>query len=336
MARYPGEEEDLSGGYDVNSGDTMTVRGVPSVPPMPTMPVQSTDTGFKANSGLPLLPPVQPISSRQSNSVPPPTGGQNDLSAFLAQQKSELNKYGPEQQMAVQQDIINRQNTLRNRATQGLAGFGDALISISGHESPGFMKSMQDKQAAQGAAQMSTMQNAQAGKIAQLNQQMKLGEADPSSPLSRMAQKANESTLVAAGVPKQAISFMPASLISDIGTKNITLMDDKQKIALEQAYRMAGLGLQADTLKATVANQQAGRQHEAAKEYGGMGVWKRATGNLPLIGNPAMKVLKQEMSGAPPPSSMVTIKASDGSMHMIPQENIEKAKARDPGLTVQQ
>lgn len=318
--------------YGVDSGDSGTGSGIQGAPPMPTLPPIGTPPP-------PIAPPVSP--QPQAPALVPPSAsspsGSNDLQDFLSKQNAGLDKYGPEQQMAVEQDILKRRHGLGSITGNAMTGFADALMQgVARAGSSNFQQNLQNRNDKTEEGMRTAMQNAQTGKVAQLNQQMKLGEIDPNSPLSKMAQKANASTLMEAGVPAKAIPFMPASLISDIGTKNITLLDDRVKMQMEQAFRMAGLQLQAEQIHATIGNQQAERRLGAAKESAGQGIWKKVTSQLTPSGRASQAVLTNTMktgnveplasSGPVPVNSQEEYKVLPSGTHYVDSYGTQKVK----------
>lgn len=279
--------------YDVSMGDTGTPRGIPSAPPMPEAPPTPV---FNPQAGAP--PPVPPAMPPTAPVAPPPQD--NELSNYLAQQKAGLQKYGPEQQMAVEQDILKRRQSLPQVAGNAMTGFADALMQGVARAGPGqFQQNLQNRNQQTEQGMRGAMEKAQSGKMAQIKAQNDLMATDPNSPLSKVAQRANASTLLAAGVPKEAISFMPASLIGEIGNKNVTLLDDKQKMMLEQSYRMAGLDLQAQQIRATIGNQKSERRLAGAKGLSDRSWLQKSAELVPFVKSDATKVFQQEASGEP-------------------------------------
>lgn len=258
---------------------------------------------FNPNAGMPPPPPLPGM---------PPSVTPDDFKQFQAQQQAGLNKYGPEQQIAVQNDIINRQNSLPSRLGQAGAGFADALMAVGGKQSPGFMKAMQDKQAAQGVAQMGTMEKAQTGQMTKMQAEMKLAEQDPASPISRMAQKAYGSTLKnmpgGESLTDAQIALIPASTMADISSKKIDLTKALAEIENTQAFREASIGMQRASLANTARHErteegisQGAKQQEAAKTLAGRGIMSTLANMIPgTAGHAATGILEQQAAGQPP------------------------------------
>jgi hypothetical protein len=156
-------------------------------PPVPSIPAAAKPMTFNPQAGLPAAPPpaapaVAPAEIAPDNS--------NAITDYLNQQKNALNKYGPEQQLAVEQAIRKGQNSPGSLVGQGLAGLGDALMQgVARAGNPGYLKSVQERQEKQGQQQLGAMQNAGQQQMAQVEAKMKLDAIDPNSGLSKATQK---------------------------------------------------------------------------------------------------------------------------------------------------
>jgi hypothetical protein len=277
-----------TGAVDVSQ---LPVAGATPQPPQPQIP-------FNKASGLP--PPVPAPTNAPTLPPTPPNPvsdtSQDDLQAQLGGYKADMAKYGPEQQMAVEQAILKQRTGFGPNLANAGAGLADALMSAGGGQGR-FQENLQNRTNQTQTGMREAMKTAQTGKTAQIEQEMKLSSIDPTSPLSKIAQKAHESTLLTAGVPKAAIPFMPASLIAEIGNKNVTLLDDRIKIDLEGAYRKAGLDLQAQTLAETIKNRKAEHTMGLSKDIQGGGFFNTVAGMIPgSATNIAKKAQMQELS----------------------------------------
>jgi hypothetical protein len=180
------------------------------------------------------MPPPAPMPTPQPQS---PVSAPSPLSGYITGQKAQLNQYGPEQQMAVQRDILKRQNSPGSLVGQGLAGMGDALMQgVARAGNPGFLAGVQNRQNQQGQMQIEGMKNAREANLSNISEQMKLTAKDPTSPLSRSAQSANANTLNKLGLSRSEISQLPADLIPGIVSGQISLKEAQAKIAEAQLY----------------------------------------------------------------------------------------------------
>lgn len=242
--------------YNPDDEDQMSMQGAPTQTMMP--PVAPPPPAFNPASGLPPAPVQQPISP-PANSMPPPSP-QNELQDYLAQQKAGMQKYGPEQQMAVEQAIAkNRQGLIPNLANAG-AGFADAIMQGVARAGPGnFQANLQNRVNQNETGYREAMKNAQTGKMAQMKQEMELAQMDPESPLSKLAQRSASPLLTSLGLSPEEIKQMPASLIGEAQTKHLSLEEIRAKAAEAKALHE----LQAGTAGASLAQIHA---HQTAEE----------------------------------------------------------------------
>lgn len=154
---------------------------------------------FDPNSGLPPTP--APIAA------PGP-----DMTGYVQQQKSQLGQYGPEQQQALTNSIIQRRNSPGSLIGQGLAGLGDALVQgVAGKGNPGFLNNIQNRQNEQGNLQIAGMKNAREANMQNVEAGSKLDQIDPNSTVSRSKREAYGPVLEALGYQPSRIAKMPAS-----------------------------------------------------------------------------------------------------------------------------
>lgn len=286
--------------FSVDGGGSDTLKGLPMNPAAIPPPQLATDADPSGSGPKPAVltnPSALTEKAQQSIALPGMPAGvtPDELERIINTSKEAYKGYGAGPQMDLSNKLLAQQHSPGMSLAKAGAGFADALMQgVARAGNPGFQKNLQDEQQSLYANSTSAMKNAHDTSLQDVNANMALDAKDPHSTISKTAQKAYASTLEAAGIPKQALPFMSADLIGDIGTKNITLMDDRQKMMLEQAYRMAGLDIQAAQLKATIANNAAQRRSEAAKALSGRGMIRRA-GDV-ITGNPATKTLEDELT----------------------------------------
>lgn len=313
MARRDDEEEQLvpeevphlaDGGlldsFSVDGGDSDTLKGLPLNPAAVPVPQMATPADPAGNGPKPAVV-SHPTALEDKASNPSVLPGMpadvtpDELERYLGRAKDSYQKYGADQQMDASRALLQARFSPGSSIANAGAGFADALMQgVAGAGNPGFQKNMQDRQQQAFADTTGAMKNAHDTAMGDTKANMEIDSKDPESPLSRASQKAYASTLIAAGIPKDAVGSMSADLISDVGAKRITLADALARIALEHEYKMGELGIQGAQLHATVANQQAQRKSDAAKALEGRGVWRRVTDKV--TGNPATKALEQELT----------------------------------------
>lgn len=146
----------------------------------------------------------------------PPDVTPTDLEGYLGTQKASLNKYGPEQQMELQNSLNERQNSLGYKAKEGLKGFGDAIMQgVAQAGNPGWQRSFQDQQQQFNQDQMSTLKGANDSNLKRTEANMSLDAMSDKSPLSQAKQQAYAPLMQKLGYEPSAIQGMSAANIDN-------------------------------------------------------------------------------------------------------------------------
>jgi hypothetical protein len=287
-----------------------------------TVQDDGADSLSKLQAGTAMTQPPPPQFNPQSGlpPTPPPTQSlatpQNAIGDYLNQQKAQIGKYGPEQQMAVANDILQRQNSLQGRGANALSGLGDAIMGVAGKTGPGFQANLQNRQNAQGQMRMEALKGAGAQNLAQVEAKMKLDADDPNSALSASKRVQNGPALESMGLSPKAISQMSAAelpqamqMLQALGLKDREIMVKKLEIAMTargqnitQAHNVAEEKNAAATLAETTKEHgvQAGLkgreiQTGALEKSATEPFLSRVAGAIGL--NPAGKALQQQALG---------------------------------------
>ena len=263
---------------------------------------------FDPKAGLPPAPPPAPVAQA------PLAPQNNDISGYLAAQKAKIGQYGPEQQMQVSNDILQRQNGLQGRVANAGAGLADALMQgVARAGSSNFQSNLQNRQNQQGQVQLDALKNAREANVQNVGAGQKLDEQDPNSTVSKATQASQGLTLAALGFDPKTISKMSASEIpaaistlKDLGLKERELVVAKYKAQIEanalgetMKHNRAEEGLKGTELAQTAQNQKA-EQGLKGQEIGAGMLEKSATEPLMsrlagVVGlNPAGKALQNE------------------------------------------
>lgn len=219
---------------------------------------------FNPMASHPASYPATPATPVQPETVVPTnTQGTSD---YVNQQQAAIGKYGPEQQLAVEQAIRKGQNSPGSLVGQGLAGLGDAIMQGVGRTgNPGFLKGVQERQQAQGAQQLGAYQRAGTQNMQQVEAKQKLDAIDPKSGLSQSKQNDYAPLLSKLGYSKSAISNLSANGI-DSAVSLMTQFGGKQ---IEMMIKQFELGLEAQKVKETgrhnVAEEGAKAEETAGK-----------------------------------------------------------------------
>ena len=211
-------------------------------------------------------PTPEPAHVAEPNALAPKAGlpgmpaevGPDAFQQFMGEQKAGMEKYGPEQQMAVQNALIKARTSPGMALAHGAAGLSDAIMQgVARAGSSGNLKGMRENENQLSNEVSGTMQKANEQKMQQMSAQMKLAQEYPASPISKIAQQTEGPTLIQLGAKPQDIAKMPASLIGDLLAKKITLQDALARIEETATTNRAMIGLKGMEAKGNIAHQQA-------------------------------------------------------------------------------
>lgn len=192
------------------------------------------------------------------------------ISNYINAQKAQIGQYGPQQQQAVQQAILQRQNGLQGRLGAGFAGLADAINGAGGGHS-NFAGNLQNKLQNQAVLQTEGLQNQRTANMQNVEANQKLDAQDPNSDISKATQRSQGLTLGALGFDPKTIGMMSASEIpsaivtlKDLGLKDRELVVAKYKAQIE-ANQLAEQTRhnQAEEGTAKAGLVQAAEQHKA-------------------------------------------------------------------------
>ena len=255
------DEGGTVGDFDVNTGDSDTVKGIP-----PPMPVHAP---IDIASAVP--PPAAPLQMPQAPAAPManpmpgmPAGVTPDAwQQLLAQQTAQVNKYSPDQQFAQEQAGIKARTGLGAALSNGGARFADAIMQgVARAGNPGFEKQQTD-QANQLAGEASgAIERARKGSMEQVEANQKIDMQDPQSPTSKAYQKAFSPIFAKMGYDPKAVMGMPASQINTVADLGVRYADAQTQMELKKAM----IQVQTLTAQASIANNQSERRQSALKD----------------------------------------------------------------------
>ena len=223
--------------FDVDTGDTDTLKAPAvnaDVPPQnisdqsnapPTTPQQPM--------AKPIVVPIQPAAQPKLPGMPAGIGP-DDLQQYLGQQKQAIEKFGPEQQLDTEQALLKaRQSPLAIAGNKMRGLSSDIMQGVARAGGTGAEKTGYDEQNALAGEVRDTMKEAQTGKMAQVQAEMKLSMDDPNSPLSKIAQKSESNTLQKLGWTPEQISSVSANTIGEATKNGLSYADTMAKLKLE-------------------------------------------------------------------------------------------------------
>jgi len=217
---------------------------------------------FDASVGLPPAPPMGPPPP-QSPPVAPnmPASIASPIQNYLGAQKAQMGRYGPEQQLAVAQDIAKRRSGAGNVLPQAMGGLADAIMQGVSRAGPSnFQQNITNQQNLRDTAQMGALEKAGTQNIAQTEMGMKMDAQDPRSALSKSAQAAWGSILAQNGFKPEQVAQMSAANIAAITGQSVEALKAKAEAEMARAT----LGLKGQQLGQEVKHQTVQEQQSAA------------------------------------------------------------------------
>ena len=215
----------LDDNYNVNTGDSSTVKGAP-IDPATLAPVEAPVEEKKSPTSAPIATPSTPPPIQKPLPGMPPTVTPDELKSYLGNQRMAVNKYNPDQQYAREQQIMAARRGI-------LPTIAHAAATFAG---PEYAKAQDDRWNDLLQQNASSFANARKSTLENMETNQKIDMNDPTSPISRMTQKAFGPQLIAAGLPASAISHISASLANEIATKQVTLAEALARVNEEATY----------------------------------------------------------------------------------------------------
>lgn len=215
----------LSNGYMMPSGQAAPPAPVPPAP-APVAP--------------PTVPPLNAVAASLNKTPDTDYNFFKNLSA--------------EDRAALQQKLIEQQNSAPSMVAQGLAGLGDAISNSYGGRNTSFQKDVMANNEAQQAKQIGAFDTQRTQKLQDMNANMEMQANDPKSPLSQAMQRIAKSQ----GVPVP--SGMPASMM-------VKVLGPLGELAMKQAT----MELQKQTTQAQQEIARQGQRNQATESLAKMG-----------------------------------------------------------------
>jgi hypothetical protein len=199
---------------------------------------------FDKNAGLPPIQDPGFYNQMQAGTVPGlgyTPSPISPVSNYLGQQKQQLDKYGPEQQMAVANQLIQQRQSLGATAPVALGGFADALMQgVARAGNPGFANRIQGQQNQLAQEKLGAMEKAGQQNIQGAETKMKLDAMNPDSALSASKREQNGPILTAMGFNPKTVAAMSASeidtainILKDVGLKDREIMVKRMELEIK-------------------------------------------------------------------------------------------------------
>lgn len=216
------------------------------------------DFRTKLNAGTALSEPPPPQFDPRAGMPPEPSTlpvqAPSPVTPYLNTQRTQINKYGPEQQLAVTKDLVQKRSGLAGRAPVALGSFADALMQgVARAGNPGFADKIQGQQNLLAHEQEGALEKADTANLEHVSANQKLDAMDPSSPLSKVAQQTWGPLLAKNGFKPDQIANMPASSIAALTGQTVEAL----KAEAEAKLAAASLGLKTQEAAQTAKHQTA-------------------------------------------------------------------------------
>lgn len=272
------EEPQLLGG--LTAGTSQQVAPVPVQPPPPTM-AQPPATQAQAPAAVPPAAPATP---------PPQLPGMpagmtvDSLTPYLTRQRTQTQRFGPDQVMALQESLNKRQNSFGNRLTSGLKGFADAIMmGVAQAGNPGWQQAYDQSEQQFSQDQRNALKDASDANIKQVEAGMTLDKLNPNSELSKSAQESYAPLFEKLGYPPEKLKGMSAAnidstlqLMAAYGGKEAEMVIKQYEAEIERMRLAAAAGKNASD--AELARQK--QRTDAATEL------LKRSGNAKVLGIP--------------------------------------------------
>jgi hypothetical protein len=289
------DPDKLQGDLSQGTSDQIPpVAGVFSPPPKNQLfqepPMEKTMQGTMA----------QPVGSQPKLPGMPPGIGSDEIMRYIQQQKGQLNKFGPQQQVDLENNLINQRNSFGSKLTSGLKGFGDALMQgVARAGNPGWQQQYENQQMAQGQEQLGTLQKAHEGQIQQTKMGMDLDMANPTSSISKAYKESFIPIFEKLGYSPKAVDKMSGAQVATVADTAVKYADTQTKLEIQKAL------MEIDALKTqagiTNAQQERLQANETLKAQHPI---QNIFGMIPNIG-------KTAGTGVTPPFNHATIASGE-------------------------
>ena len=263
--------------FDVDSGGTRTA----SVAPQTDFEKPEDASYTPPTVGLNDLPmnQVTPLGqlekpatpSSTSSATPPPDVPQGtlpgmppdvnpmDIASYMQEQKSKINKYGPEKQLDLERQLTAQRTGLPHALISGAKGFSDALMQgVARAGSSNNQQAYEDQQNALAKEQLGAFQQAGEQNMAKVGANRQVDMIDPKSTVSKAYQSSFAPLFQQMGISGDNVSKMSASQIATIAEISSKTMDYR----MQQEMKKAMLDVQRMTAEGTVRKQESDIQKQ--------------------------------------------------------------------------
>ena len=178
-------------------------------PPIPSTPfLAPTDSG-KADETNGADNQDERIQSSHPGHSP------SDLENAIDSESSQIDKYGPEQENALFQNILKEQKSIPYKLQSGLATLADA-IGQAGGASPTVAENLADRRKTEQEMALNAMPTLQKMNLTGMEAKQKLDEFDPNSPFSKSTQESFKPFAQMMGISPEQVANMSGADIHNV------------------------------------------------------------------------------------------------------------------------
>lgn len=234
------EEPELLGQLTPGTSQQVAPAPVPQPPATPLAPQPMAPPAMKTVPPLPMTPQApQPKLPGMPQGITP-----QEIEGYLSAQKESLNRYGPEAQLEQQADNDDRRNSFAYKATSGLKGFADALMSgVARAGNPNWQGQFIDQENHIMKEKMDALKGADEGNLRRTSTDMNIDRMNPGSVLSKTSQDVYAPLFEKLGYPAETLKGMSASNI-DNAVSLMAQFGGKQVEAMIKRYEAEVAGAQ--------------------------------------------------------------------------------------------
>lgn len=245
--------------------------------------VDSLTPGSSQQMAPPVIPPIAPVNQPIIQPTPkivprgtlpgmPPSVTPDEISGYIRQNKMNMSKFGPQQQVDLQNALSNQRNSLGYKITDAGKGFADALMQgVARAGNPGWQQQFENQSNLEGQQQLDTLQKAHSQQAEDVKAGMSLDMSDPNSNISKTYRDSYAPIFAKMGYSPDSLKRMSASQIGTVAELGVKYAD----VQVQNELKMMGLRLQEMAGLASIQNQKSQRQGEALKQLVGMPWYSR-------------------------------------------------------------
>ena len=161
----------------------------------------------------------------------------DDLSDYFKTQGQQADKYGPEQEMTLMQNLLKGENGLGSNIAKAGAGLADAIESgVARAANPGFLNNLQEQEKQTNETVGALIPTAQKMSEAQIEERQKLAEANPKSPVNQAMMPGLKAGFKAAFPQMSTAQIDTIASNPAVAEKIMPLLAEVQKAQAELAY----------------------------------------------------------------------------------------------------